>query len=179
MSKNEKLVKKAIRGDKEALQFLLREEKEKLYRIAFTYVRNENDAIEVFQQTVLRAIESINQLKEPKYFSTWLVRICINNSIKILRDNKKVTCIESSEINNAASKVEFMEEKIDLLDAIYKLEEKYKTVLILRYYEDLSLDQIAKYLNTPLGTVKTNIRRGLEKLKPILKGVYVDEREGK
>ena len=70
-----------------------------------------------------------------------------------------------------------IEEKLDLLDAIYQLDEKYKTVLILRYYHDLTLEQIAIiYISEPLGTVKTNIKRGLEKLKPFLKGVYVDDR---
>jgi RNA polymerase sigma-70 factor (ECF subfamily) len=81
LSKYEKQVIKAINGDKGALQLLLKDEKEKLYRVAFTYVRNEDDAVDVFQQTILLAMESIHQLKEPKYFSTWLTRICINLSI--------------------------------------------------------------------------------------------------
>jgi RNA polymerase sigma-70 factor (ECF subfamily) len=54
-----------INGDRGALQLLLKDEKEKLYRVAFTYVRNEDDAVDVFQQTILLAIESIHQLKEP------------------------------------------------------------------------------------------------------------------
>lgn len=176
MSDYEIQVRKAINGDRGALQLLIKDEKEKLYRIAFTYVRNEEDAIDVFQQTILLAIESIHQLKEPKYFSTWLTRICINVSITVIRNNKKVISLEDTIVEQDCGKAELTEEKIDLLDAIYKLDEKYKTVLILRYYHDLTLEQISKTIHEPLGTVKTNIRRGLEKLKPFLKGVYIDER---
>jgi RNA polymerase sigma-70 factor, ECF subfamily len=176
LSKHENQIIKAINGDKGALQLLLKDEKEKLYRVAFTYVRNEDDAVDVFQQTILLAMESIHQLKEPKYFSTWLTRICINLSINVLRKNQKVIPIENIKVEDAVGKNESIEEKIDLLHAIYKLDEKYKTVLILRYYHDLTLEQIAINLNEPLGTVKTNSKRGLEKLKPFLKGVYVDDR---
>ncbi|KAB2336840.1 sigma-70 family RNA polymerase sigma factor [Cytobacillus depressus] len=163
-------------GDRSVLQHLLKTEKDKLYRVAFSYVRNEEDAVDVFQQTVLLALESIHQLKEPKYFSTWLTRICINLSIKVLRDNQKIISIENTSAENAVGGNVSVEEKIDLLDAIYKLDEKYKTVLILRYYHDLTMEQIAENINKPLGTVKTNIRRGLEKLRPFLKGVYEDEK---
>ncbi|GIN88448.1 DNA-directed RNA polymerase sigma-70 factor [Heyndrickxia sporothermodurans] len=177
MSKYEKQVIKAKNGDRDALQLLIKNEKEKLYRVAFTYVRNEDDAVDVFQQTILHSMESIHQLKEPKYFSTWLTRICINLSIQVLRRNQKVISIENTKVENDVGKDVSIEERIDLLDAIYKLDDKYKTVLILRYYHDLTLEQIAINISEPLGTVKTNIRRGLEKLKPFLKGVYIDERE--
>lgn len=70
MTNKEKKVKLSIGGDQEALLFLLKQEKEKLYRTAYSYVRNEADALDVFQQTVLLAIESIHQLREPKYFTT-------------------------------------------------------------------------------------------------------------
>ena len=81
MTVNEKKVKQSIGGEQEALLFLLEQEKEKLYRTAYSYVRNEADALDVFQQTVLLAIESIHQLREPKYFTTWLMKICINVSL--------------------------------------------------------------------------------------------------
>src|SRR5690606_40385253 len=82
MPKKERLVKQAINGDQNALQTLLKEEKDKLYKIAFIYMKNEHDALEVFQQTILEVIESIHQLRNPAYFSTWATRICINVSLK-------------------------------------------------------------------------------------------------
>lgn len=94
MAVNEKKIKQSIRGDREALLFLLKQEKEKLYRTAYSYVRNEADALDVFQQTVLLAIESVHQLREPKYFKTWLMKICINVSLSVLQKQKNVILID-------------------------------------------------------------------------------------
>lgn len=173
---NDKKVKKAIGGDQEALLFLIKQEKEKLYRTAYSYVRNEADALDIFQKTVLIAIESIHQLREPKYFSTWLMRICINASIRVLKEQKKVILMNEPNRNSFSMDTEKSAEKLDLLDAIFKLDEKYKTILILRYYEDLTFQQIAELLDEPIGTVKSKGKRALSKIKHLLKGVYVDER---
>ena len=66
---------------------------------------------------------------------------------------------------------------MDLLQAMDEIEEKYKTVLLLRFYQDYTVKQIATFLECPEGTVKTNIRRGLEILSTKLKGVYSDDRQ--
>lgn len=176
MTTNEKKVKKAIGGDQEALLFLLNQDKEKLYRIAYSYVRNKADALDVFQQTVLLAIESIHQLREPKYFTTWLVKICINVSLSVIEKQKKVISIDDYNVPSSFTEIAISDEKLDLLDAIYKLDEKYKTVLIMKYYEDLTYEQISKLLGEPIGTVKSNGKRALAKIKTIIKGVYIDER---
>lgn len=176
MTVNSKLVKKAVGGNQEALLFLVQQEKEKLYRTAFSYVGNETDALDIFQQTVLIAIESIHQLKEPKFFSTWLMKICINTSLNVLQKQKKVILMHDPDLEIFSINLETSEEKMDLLNAIYMLEEKYKTVLLLRYYEDLTFEQIAELLEEPIGTVKSKGKRALSKIKTSLKGVYVDDR---
>lgn len=176
MTVNEKKIKQSIRGDREALLFLLNQEKEKLYRTAYSYVRNKEDALDVFQQTVLLAIESIHQLREPKYFTTWLMKICINVSLSVLQKQKNVILIDELKFQSLSTEIETSDEKMDLLDAIYRLDEKYKTVLLLKYYEDLTFEQIAEVLGEPIGTVKSNGKRALEKIKKTLKGVYIDER---
>lgn len=176
MTVNEKKVKQSIRGDREALLFLLKQEKEKLYRTAYSYVRNEDDALDVFQQTVLLAIESIHQLREPKYFTTWLMKICINVSLGVLQKQKNVILIDELKFQSLSTEIATSDEKMDLLDAIYQLDEKYKTVILLKYYEDLTFEQIAEVLGEPIGTVKSNGKRALAKIKKTLKGVYIDER---
>lgn len=176
MKNNFKIVKKAIGGDQDALLFLIQLEKEKLYRTAYSYVRNEADALDIFQKTVLLSIESIHQLREPKFFSTWLMRICINTSLAILKEQKKVILMSNPNHNSFSLDMENSDEKLDLLDAIYRLDEKYKTILILRYYEDLTFEQISELLGEPIGTVKSKGRRALSKIKSSLKGVYLDER---
>ncbi|ACA38707.1 sigma-70 family RNA polymerase sigma factor [Lysinibacillus sphaericus] len=176
MAVNEKKIKQSIRGDREALVFLLNQEKDKLYRTAYCYVRNEADALDVFQQTVLLAIESVHQLREPKYFTTWLMKICINASLSVLQKQKNVILIDEFKFNTLSTEIATSDEKLDLLDAIYGLDEKYKTVLLLKYYEDLTFEQIAEVLGEPIGTVKSNGKRALAKIKKTLKGAYIDER---
>lgn len=176
MRLNEKKVKKAIGGDQEALLSLLKLEKDKLYRIAYSYVRNEADALDIFQQTVVLAIESIHQLRNPVYFTTWLIKICINVSLSMLKKQKNIISLGDYELRSLSSEIETSEERLDLLDAIYQLDERYKTVLILKYYEDLTYEQIAEILDKPVGTVKSNGRRALAEIKKKIKGVYLDER---
>jgi len=125
---------------------------------------------------VLLAIESIHQLREPKYFTTWLMRICINVSLGVLEKQKKVISMDDLKLQSLSTGIATSDEKLDLLNAIYQLDGKYKTVLLLKYYEDLTFEQIAEILGEPIGTVKSNCKRALTKIKKTLKGVYIDER---
>lgn len=177
MLKKERLVKQAIKGDQHALQLLLKEEKDRLYKMAFIYMKNEHDALEVFQQTVLEIIESIHQLRNPAYFSTWATRICINVSLKEIRKSKKVIAMDSLPIHDVVEENNgLMEEKLDLATVLYELDDKYRSALVLRFYHDYTVSQIADILDCPEGTVKTNLHRGLALLKTKMKGVYKDER---
>ena len=85
-----KLVKRAKKGDSEAFQMLIHEEKEKMYRMAYMYMRNEDDALEVFQESLYKALNSIDTLKNNSYFSTWLMRILINTAIATLKKKQKI-----------------------------------------------------------------------------------------
>ena len=79
-SAEQKTVKRAMRGNVEAYGVLIREQKEYLYRTAYLYSGNEEDALEIVQETVLRAFRSIRNLKDPAVFRTWITRILINVS---------------------------------------------------------------------------------------------------
>ncbi|WP_257819902.1 sigma factor [Salipaludibacillus agaradhaerens] len=81
-------VSKAKRGDIKAFEYLINLEKDKLYRLAFTYVKNEEDALEIFQETVTKALEKISGLKNEQYFSTWITKILINTSMDHLNVKK-------------------------------------------------------------------------------------------
>lgn len=173
-----KLVARAKKGDAEAFQALIHEEKEKLYRMAFVYMRNEDEALEVFQETLYKAFESISSLKNNDYFSTWLTRILINAAVTLLKKKQKVVPMSNDvlEIMGEAGHA-MQDDQLDLLRAMDDMEDKYKTVLLLRFYEDYTIQQISTALDTPEGTVKTNIRRGLALLKKKMKGVYIDDRQ--
>lgn len=173
-----KLIVRAKRGDAIAFQQLIHLEKEKLYKMAYVYMRNEDEALEVFQETVYLAFKSITKLKNDRYFSTWIIRILINTSISTLRKKKRFVLINEEMWDNMPGK-EMVETdvQIDLMNALNEMDEKYKTVLLLRYYQDYTIQQIAVILGCPEGTVKTNIRRGITVLKEKMKGVYKDDRQ--
>ena len=166
----------AQNGEEEAFYQLIEPLQGPLYRIAYVYVQNEDDAIDILQQSMIRAYESIKQLKEQHYFTTWMTRIVINCSKTYIAKRKRVEIIEPAELDllegtSAAN----IEEELDLWQALCSLEDKYKTVLILRFYQDYSVRQIAAILECPEGTIKTHIRRGLHALRIQLKGAYIDE----
>lgn len=169
------LVRRAKKGCHKAFQELIEKEKEKLYKIAFVYMKNEEDALEVFQETILKAFISMKDLKDERYFSTWLTRILINTAIDHLKKNKTIIPMEKEWLERKMSPFHQREQEYDLLEEIMGLDEKYKTVLILRYYKDYTVKQIAQILNCPEGTVKTNIHRGIHLLREKIKEASNDE----
>nr|WP_259549636.1 sigma-70 family RNA polymerase sigma factor [Heyndrickxia oleronia] len=138
--------------------------KKTLYRIAYLYMKNENDALDLVQDTVYKALISIKKLKDPNHFSTWLTQILINKALNLIKKNKRI--VPLTEIEGVRNEENHpLEDKIDLVEAIKRLEKQYQTVIILRYYKDLTIKQIAEILKCPEGTVKTNLHRAVSKLK--------------
>ena len=159
------LLSDAKKGNNQAFLELLQEEKVKLYKMAYIYMKNENDALDVVQETIARAYANIHTVKEEQYFATWLMRILINTALEMLRKNQKIVLLEQQP---EQEQISTNDEKLDLLHAIEQLEEKYKTVILLRYYRDLQIKEIADLLGCPEGTVKTNVHRGIQQLKKYL-----------
>lgn len=141
------------------------------------YVQNEDDAVDIFQQSVIRAYEALPKLKELQHFTTWMTRIVINCSKTYINKTKHTQLTEPQHFDLYAAKEQSInvEEGIDLWGALTQLEEKYKTALLLRFYQDYAVKEIATILELPEGTVKSNIRRGLQRLRQLLKGAYIDE----
>lgn len=156
-------------GNHDAFQQLMRQEKEKLYKVAYSYVYNENDAVEIVQDTFYKAYNSIANLREPAYFSTWLTRILINNAIQFLRNKKKRFAL-SEWVETITNPYYGVEEKMDLYEAMKSLNIRDKTVINLRFYMDYTNREIAEILNVPEGTVKARIHRAVLKLKRKLGG---------
>lgn len=167
---NEKRVKRAIKGDDKAFEELMSEYKENLYRTAFSYVRNEADALDIVQETVYKAYISIDKLKEPKYFKTWITRILINTALTHIRKGSKIVYLEDRELSEAMGSVENrVEESIYIWEALDSLEEKHREVIILKYFNDLTINEVAQVLKYPLGTAKTYLNKGLNKLRNIMR----------
>ncbi|RDY27848.1 sigma-70 family RNA polymerase sigma factor [Romboutsia weinsteinii] len=158
-------VKKAIKGDRQAFIDLIEPQRDKLYKIAYTYVKNEQDALDVIQETMFKAYTSIDKLQKPKYFDTWLTKILINISITVLNKNKNKTYFEESAIASEYNNIDYFEGKLDLENELIRLDEKYREVIVLRYFKDFTIKEISQVLDIPLGTAKTYLYRGLESLR--------------
>lgn len=171
MLKIEKLVKKAKKGNDKAFLKLFQTYEKEIYRTAFVYVNNQNDALDVVQETAYRAFKSIGNLKEPAYFKTWLFKIAINCAIDIIQKQKKIIPLKPEfEDLISGDPNEDVLLTMSLKDLLERLSEEEKSVILLRFYQDMTLKEVSETLRIPLGTAKTILYRSLKKLRNSEKG---------
>lgn len=140
---------------------------QKYYRIAFSYTKNEEDALDAVQEGAYKAVKNAPKVKEAEYIGTWVCRIIINEAIEILRKNKKITpLIEGAEEGKSDNY-----EDLDLKRAIEGLDIIDQTIIRLRYFLDMPLKEIAKVVDSNENTVKSRLYRSLDKLKLNLEAV--------
>lgn len=167
---DEKIVKKAIKGNDKAFIILMNQCKEQIYRTAFAYVKEET-ALDIIQEVVCKAYKSIENLREPKFFNTLIMRIAINISTDFYNKKNKIVCMEQDEL---ISKMDIKhdtnhDERLFLMESLDKLQDKYKKIIILKYFDDLTFKDIAEILNMSENTVKTNLYKGLSILRNDMK----------
>lgn len=134
---------------------------EAMYRLAYTYVRNEEDALDIVQESAYKAIKHSASVKQENYIKTWLWRIVMNTALDFIRKNQKEIAVEAFyEDGREDSYQDF-----DTIEALEILDEKEKAVVVLRFFEDQKLSEIARILNENTNTVKTILYRSLKKLK--------------
>ena len=137
---------------------------ETMYRIAYTYVKNEEDALDIVQESAYKAIRNCGQVKKERYIQTWICRIVINTSMDFLRKTQREFPIEELyEVNEPGITDQY--EDFDMTKALNTLTERERAVVILRYFEDKKLEDIAYILNANLSTVKSLLYRSLKQLK--------------
>ncbi|MCM3117278.1 sigma-70 family RNA polymerase sigma factor [Neobacillus sp. MER 74] len=174
-TESHRLVKKAIKGNKGAFEKLVQEHYERIYRTAYLYVHNEEDALDVVQEATYQAFTSIHSLKNPEYFSTWFTRIVIRCSGRVLKRKNNVVPLSDEILSNLPGQANvYIEESLHLLNAIKELKENYRTAIILFYYYDYSIKTISSVMEIPESTVKTYLSRGKAELKK-----SYNEEEGK
>lgn len=154
----------AVKGDEEALMKRIDEDKGRLYGIAYTYMRNEADALEAVQETVCRVWAKRRSLRDPKLFTTWMIRILI----RVCMDERKKRGRErpSEGIGReAAAKGEDTAERLDMEQQLRSLPANYRMVVVLKYYRDMTIMEIAELLERPDGTVRTWLNKALKLLR--------------
>lgn len=157
--------KKAMKSKKESLiQNILLENYQSYYRLAFSYVHQEADAMDIVQEGAYKAMLKANTLRDEKLAGTWVYRIMINTAKNYLKKYKKKYEEYKSLEENYGNKEESSTD-IELRDAVKRLSLQERTLIILRFYEDKSLFEIAEILQENLSTVKSRLYRTLEKLR--------------
>lgn len=158
---------------------LYRPEQGKLYRTAWAILGNEADAADALQEATIRAYRAFEQLKGgAAAFPSWMRRILINTCTQILRKRGKVIPVERPEDIGPEQTVADVELPLDgdVWDAVRALDERYRVVVVLRFLDDMQLDEIARVLDIPLGTVKSRLHTAMKQLRHTL--VLLDARRG-
>ncbi len=160
-------MRKRSRKQEDLIEQNLIENYSRYYRLAYSYVKNESDAMDIVQEAAYKAIYKSDTLKNEEYVSAWICRIVINEAYNILRKKQKED-YPSQEMDLSQ---EDCYEDLDLLQAIQKLKEEEQTIIYLRYYEGKQLDEIAEITQEKLSTVKSRLYRAMNKLKLALECV--------
>lgn len=135
------------------------------YRLAYSYVRNKENALDIIQESVVKALQSIDRLNELAYLKTWFYRILVNTAVDFIRKHKRMTVTDDAILDTLLPPKENELTDIDLQDAINQLDPLEKSIIILRFFEDLKISEVATVLNKNNNTIKTNLYRILKKLR--------------
>ncbi len=180
------LIEKAKSGDQRAFAELLGYYREALFRLLLRMVKSKEDAEDLMIETFEKAFRKINSYKSDFAFSTWLFRIATNHGIDYIRtsqnkydnvyidkvldydnDFQKTVVITEDSLNPEESIVNIQEKRI-VKNIVQKLPPDYRRIVVLRYFEDYSYNEISEKLDLPIGTVKARLFRSRELLQSIL-----------
>lgn len=160
---------KSIKTNCASFEKLLLQYKSYLYKVAYTYVKDKQVALDILQETSFKAWLNIHTLKDKEKFKPWITKILVNTALNYIKKESKVIYMEDENSIIYSEKSISIEEKLDLYDAIDLLKPKYKTVIILKYFDDMKIEDISYVLNIPENTVKSHLKRAKESLSSILK----------
>jgi len=168
-------------GNELAFEELVNRYKKAVYYLAFRIVRNHEDAVDLSQDTFLKAYQSLKKFRKKSSFHTWLYRITVNLCINHLRRNRDKVKVELEDLHavmqaTTLEVLEFKELQDTVNEAIERLPEKQKVTVILRVYHGFSHKEISQILHCSVGTVKANYFHAIRNLRDFMKA-YVSNKE--
>lgn len=180
-----KLIDMAVDGDEKAYAKLLTRYKRPVYHMILKMVRNVDDAEDLTIESFAKAFRSLHRFKKDFTFSTWLFRIATNNTIDFIRkkkintlsisntytdDDGQSVSIEVEDLNPNPQEETIKAQKEELIQIfVAMLPAKYQKLVRLRYFNELSYEEIAVELEAPLGTVKAQLHRARELMYDLIK----------
>ena len=175
-----KRIKQVLKGDQNAYADIVNLYQHKLYQICYRMLGNKQEAEDIAQEAFVRAYINLHSYDQKRKFSTWIYRIATNLCIDRIRKKKPDYYLDAevagtdgldmySQIAADEKLPEDVVAQMELQERIQyeisRLPDKYRSVIVLKYIEELSLHEISEILDMPLGTVKTRIHRGREALR--------------
>ena len=152
--------------DKNKYAQLLQSDRARYYRIAYSYVKNEPDALDIVGEAACRGLVQLGTLRREEYFRTWMTRIVINCALDQLRRSGRTVSLDDAAPEPAPQDAAFeCEDTLDLYDALDALPPKDRSCIVLRYFEERSFAEAAEILGEPEPTVKARVYRALKKLR--------------
>ena len=144
---------------------LVSDAESKLYRVAKSILRDDEDCADAIQSAILNAFDKLNTLKQEKFFTTWLTRILINECYQILRSRREQVSYEEY-----MESQESPQEGGEVYRAVLSLEELYRMPFVLHYIEGYSVKEVASILQISVSNVKIRLSRARKRLQDMLKG---------
>ncbi len=176
----EELVAAARYGDRRALEKLLQEHADLMYRVCRGVMGNHEDALDATQQAMIGVARGIEKFDGRSAFSTWLYRVCTNAALDEVRKRARqpIPVEELPELADQASSAETaVTSSMQVQDLLAQVPEEYRTVLALREVADMDYAEIASVLDIPIGTVRSRLARGRAVLGQILVGNQTESPE--
>lgn len=173
------LISECIAGDEAAIEMFVRQYETSIFRLALSIVGDPADANEITQETFIAALRSLPSYQEKQSFKAWLYTIALNHSRSHLRKRKvlerlrtTLTSIFRIETEKQVSPEETMiqsEKEAQLWNSLNQLDERHRTVVVLRYFHELSVAEISEILSVNEGTIHSRLHSAREKLRDTLK----------
>lgn len=163
-------IKKAKKGDKEALIRLIMNKKNEYYKLAYVYMKNREDALDALQEMIIILYESIHKLRKEEAFYSWSKTILVNCCKRMLKENKKTVSFDNIDVHRAYEDYEGKEAKIMLDMYLSRLNPIHAEVIKLKYLLDMDYKTISEILQIPEGTVKSRISNGMKMLREMAGG---------
>lgn len=152
------------------------ENQNKFYRLAYSYVKDKEASLDIVQNAICKALENYQSIRNIQYIKTWFYKVLVNECLTYIKKYGKEVLVDEDSILEEVYIEEGYNVQSNLYEFIDKLKDNVRTVIILHYYEDMTLKEIAQVTGTNINTVKTRLYSGLRKLKEYMKEGYSDDR---
>ena len=146
------------------IQYIV-ENQDRFYRVAYSYTRHQEDALDAVQSAVCKALEAHKNIKNAEAIKTWFYRILINECLTVLKKRNKVVLTAGSMEQEEVYYEKQYDQSDDIEQELEKLEADVQGIIKLRFFEEMSLKEISAITGLNLNTVKTKLYRGLKLLK--------------